>query len=152
MQKKLPMVRVTPVVHRELFEGVPGGISGATARTAGFLLAGRYVEAGSHRRIHEVHLDRFDLVVETLVDEVGHSAFRKHGIVVARLVQSHAQGGPGSATLHELDPNRRNCGFVLEGFLDHLGGRCRNFKHVPLPWSFFDLTIPNILTYFLRKC
>ena len=75
-------------------------------------------KAGSHGRIDKIYIDRLHLLQELLVHEIGNSVLLKEFIIFFWLIQSHAQGGPGSAALSEENPDNRVFLLVLEEFLD----------------------------------
>ena len=61
----------------------------------------------------------FCLTQKIFIDYKFCSLFVKHFIFLFRLVQSHAQGGPGSANRHG-NPDSGIHIFVLQEFLDYL--------------------------------
>lgn len=100
-------------------------------------------------------LDRFHTLEQLFVNHVSDPLFYENGILFLWLIQSHAQGRPGSAALGEEDPDGRDLLPVLECFLDHATGFFRYLKHgfPPLQIRFYQkpLWSENIITKLVRQ-
>ncbi|HPC87133.1 MAG TPA: hypothetical protein PK927_11680, partial [Smithellaceae bacterium] len=100
-------------------ENSPPECGSAAARTAAASRRGEarcQFEACSLRGCDEINVNRFCLTEEVFFNDKFCSLFVNHFIVVFRLVQSHAQRGPGSTDGHG-DADGRISAFVLEKIL-----------------------------------
>jgi len=105
-----------------------GGTGAAAA--AGGNEAGRQLESGPVRGLDEVHGDGLNLVIQGLIDHKLETVVLERLVVLFRLIQSHAQGGPRSASLENHHPDRLVRIPVLHEILDHLICFFRYREHV----------------------
>jgi hypothetical protein len=105
-----------------------GGIL-ATTGPAFFSQIGDNEKPAPSGRIDKIHLDGFCSFKKIFVDNISDTFLSKNLVVFAWFIQSQAQGGPRSATLVEYDPDGRDFLLISNGFLDHLTGLFRHFKH-----------------------
>jgi len=87
----------------------------------------------------KIHLYRLYIFQKLLVDHKTQSVFFKLLIVFFRLIQSHAQGGAGSAAFRNNDANGRYRLFAaLKKLPDHLGSFVSYFEHRSSP-NFYNI-------------
>ena len=92
--------------------------SWTAAGTARFRNVSCYTISGSSGGFYEIDLNRLHLFIQPGVNCKLDSTFLKNLIVFLRLIQSHAQWGPRSPTLGEIDPNGWDRFAILEMFFD----------------------------------
>ena len=55
--------------------------------------------------IQEIDLHRTDLIEKARLHDIGKPTKFEYLVILSRLIQSHAQGGPPSADVGYVDPN-----------------------------------------------
>ena len=112
----------------------------AAARPAGFLhVRGNFIPRSS-RRLNIFQLDGLHFLVEFFVDGEGNPRFLEDFIICCWFIQNHAQGGPGSPTRSQVNPDRGKSLPVLKMLLQHLCSLIRNLKHSFLLQKFSSFT------------
>jgi hypothetical protein len=124
--------------------------TGATSAGVAFCETRDNGKSRTISRFHKIHGDGLDLVQKLFVYEIGDPVVVHDFVVIFRLIQSHAQRGPGSAALRQEDPDDFLVVLVLEKILDHLIRFACHLKHFSLLVSFrTSLTTP--LKYAFQK-
>ena len=90
---------------------------------------GGYGKPRTHGRADKVDTDGAGLLKEIFVDQKGNAVAFHNLVIVFRLIQSHAQRGPGSAPLGQKDPDRLYFVLSLKKLLNHFVGLFRHLKH-----------------------
>jgi len=119
----------------------------ATTGSAFFPQIGEDEKSTPSGRIYKIHFDGPHLFKKVFVDNIGDTFLGKNLILFAWFVLNHILAGPRSASLVEHDTDGWDFLLIFHGFLDHLRGLFRNFKHGFLLQKFgaIELNQYNIL-------
>jgi hypothetical protein len=115
--------------------------------------AGSQFESRATGCFNKININWFSLTKKVFVNDKFCSFLVKHFIFIFRLVQSHAQSGPGSTNRH-CNPDRGIFTFTFKKILDYLGCLICNCKHQISPFSdglftinvIFNLSIIEVLS------
>jgi hypothetical protein len=91
--------------------------------------AGGDGESGTQGGIHKINVNGFDLLKQLFVHQIGDPIILDHFVVIFWLIQSHAQGGTGSAPLRQKYPDNGFFVSVLEKLLNFLVRLIRHLEH-----------------------
>ena len=98
---------------------------------------GSNIKSGAHWGIDIIHLYWFHLIKQILFNDIAETSVIKRMVFVSRLIQSHAQWGPGSAATCHHYPDAWNLFLVFQKFFYHLTCLFCYLKHVCLLIVFF---------------
>jgi hypothetical protein len=121
-------------------------LSAARTGTAGpaSAHAGGDGESGTQGGIHEINVDGFDLLKQLFIHQIGDSIVFNHFVIIFWLIQSHAQGGTGSAPLRQKYSDNGCFFFVLEELLNFLVRLIRDLEH---PYGLLLVNFKRRLNY-----